>query len=100
MILLGWQITLSHHEWSDPYHFQSQIAKNNIVVGKIKRIQATSTGKTRLQLKVEAIQKDSNEWNQATGNLLVYLDSTALEQLHFYFRKYKPFRTAQKPKSL
>ncbi len=83
LILLGWQITLSHHEWSDPYHFQSHIAKNNIVVGKIKRIQATSTGKTRLQLKVEAIQKDSNEWNQATGNLLVYLDSTALEQLHF-----------------
>jgi competence protein ComEC len=83
LVLLGWQITLSYNELTHPQHFHNKITDKNLIVGKIMRIQPTSTGKTRLQLLVEAIQIDSNEATGATGNLLAYFDSSALQQLYY-----------------
>lgn len=83
LLLLGWQRTLNYNELSNKNHFQYQISKNNIIIGEINRIQPTSTGKTRLQLNVEAIQADSDVIKTVNGNLLVYLDSTALDHLQY-----------------
>lgn len=83
LILMGWQATLSYNELNEQRHFQSQISKNNFTVGIITRIQPTSTGKTRLQLKLEAIQTDSGAAQLVTGNLLAYLDSSALQALQY-----------------
>ncbi|MFN7116442.1 MAG: ComEC/Rec2 family competence protein [Saprospiraceae bacterium] len=83
LILLGWQSTLAYNELNDPHHFQYHINKNNVVIGKVTRIQPTSTGKTRVQLSVESIQTDNNNLLTSSGNLLVYLDSTALLQLQY-----------------
>lgn len=83
LILLGWQVTLSYNELNNSHHFQNQISKNNYILGKVTRIQPTSTGKTRLQLKVEAIQSDHAPTVAVSGNLLVYLDSAAMERLQY-----------------
>ncbi|MDX1943283.1 MAG: ComEC/Rec2 family competence protein [Saprospiraceae bacterium] len=80
---LGWQITHLHHELNKPNHFQNNISEENTVVGTIQIIQATSTGKARLQLRIKAIN-DSTDTLQATrGYLLAYLDSSALNQLAY-----------------
>jgi len=83
LILFGWQITSSYNELSDNSHFQHYISYSNNVIGKVGRIQPTSTGKTRLQLSVEAIQIDSSAPKIVNGNLLVYLDSSALSNLQY-----------------
>ncbi len=83
LILLGWQVTLLYNELSDPHHFKNHISNYNYITGKIKRIQLTSTGKTRLQLNTHFIQSDSNEITNVNGNLLVYLDSAAFEKLQY-----------------
>lgn len=83
LILFGWQITLNYHELADVRHFQNQLAESNLVIGKIWKIQPTSTGKTRLQLQVEGIQAADTSIVSATGNLLIYLDSSGLQRLHY-----------------
>lgn len=83
MVWLGWQLTQLHDELRQANHFQTALAERNVVVGEIYKIEPTSTGKARVQLQIEAIGVPDTPLQTAHGNLLAYLDSTALEQLNY-----------------
>jgi len=83
MIWLGWQLTHLHDELRHANHFTSRLAEQNVVIGEIYEIEPTSTGKARVNLRVENIGIPDSTLQSARGNLLAYLDSTALEQLNY-----------------
>lgn len=80
---LGWQLTNLSNELNQANHFESAITEQNVIVGTIAQMQPTSTGKARLQLRLEAIGEPEGVLLSATGNLLAYLDSSALGVLNY-----------------
>lgn len=80
---LGWQVTNQYSELNYPDHFKPAIAEQNLVVGTIAQMQPTSTGKARLQLRLEAIGEPEGALQSVSGNLLAYLDSSALYALNY-----------------
>ncbi len=80
---LGWQLANQYNELSYANHFKPAIAEQNLVVGTITQMQPTSTGKARLQLRLEALGEPDGTLQAASGNLLAYLDSTALDALNY-----------------
>lgn len=83
LVGLGWQMTHFHNELDDSEHFQTKIAEENIVIGTIYELQPTTTGKARLNLRVKTIGNSDSTLQFAQGNLLVYLDSAALDVLNY-----------------
>ncbi len=83
MVWLGWQVTHLQDELRHVDHFQTKLAKQNIIVGKIYEIGPTSTGKARVNLAVEAIGSPDGALQTTHGNLLAYLDSAALAALNY-----------------
>ncbi len=102
LLSMGWQLTSLYNELNVQTHFAKYVSDANDVVGNVQRLQPTNTGKTRIELAIIGIRSaDDTSWYAATGNLLVYADSSGLERIHLgdQLRLYGTIQRIEAPKN-
>jgi len=82
LFLMGLQRSIHHNELNKKDHFQQYISEDNLIIGTIVNTPVVKK-QTRVYLEVESIQSNDQEWTEASGNLLLYLESDTTHLLAY-----------------
>ncbi len=86
LVLLGYGITLQHHELNHAHHFSKMNPPEagTVLVGKVRDAPVRKEKWVKIELSVNATCPDANKMVPASGNLLLYLQRDSAAELLAY----------------
>jgi len=81
MLFLGYFRAYQHQELNDEVHFSHQLSDEKIAIsGEIYEMPRITDKTVKLNLSIDKISKDSTNFRQTSGNILVYLSRDSISE--------------------